>query len=178
MRVFVRAFLVGILVFFLVSGCTSKEGEEKEEARHRAPRFALKDLKGNTFRLEDLKGKVVLLNFFATWCGPCRQEVPELVKLYERFRDRGLEIVGISLDMEGAAVLDPFVKQYRIPYPIVLGTRQTVLDYGGVRGIPTSFLIDREGSIIEHFVGWRPARVIEAAVVEALDSKLAGVQHY
>jgi len=100
------------------------------------------------------------------------------VKLYERFRDRGLEIVGISLDMEGATVLDPFVKQYRIPYPIVLGTRQTVADYGGVRGIPTSFLLDREGIILQHFVGWRPARVIEAAVVEVLDSKLAGVQHY
>jgi peroxiredoxin len=173
----VRKLLFGTLVLLLVWGCAGKEEDDRGESRHRAPRFALKDLKGNTLRLENLRGKVVLLNFFATWCGPCRQEIPELVKLYERFRGKGLEIVGISLDMEGAAVLDPFIRQYMIAYPIVLGTRQTVVDFGGVRGIPTSFLIDSEGIIVEHYVGWRPAPVIEAAVVKALDSKLAKVKH-
>jgi peroxiredoxin len=176
--IWVRKFLLVILALPLVLGCGGKRDDEKGGTGAKAPGFVLENLKGGTLRLGDLRGKVVLLNFFATWCGPCREEIPELVKLHKRFKDRGLEIVGISLDMEGAAVLAPFKKRYMISYPIVLGTRQTVLDYGGIKGIPTSFLIDRKGMIIERFVGWRPAEVIEAAVVKALDSQPARAQHF
>ncbi len=170
MRFFARNFLAGIFILCIAVACTSGE-EDERLAASKAPQFALKDLKGNTLRLEDLKGRVVLLNFFATWCGPCRLEIPEFVKLHKRFKNEGLEIVGISLDMEGGAVLNPFVESYGIPYPIVIGTRQVVEDYGGIRGIPTSFLVDRDGSIAREFIGMYPAHVLEASVSELLARK-------
>ncbi|MDY6839455.1 MAG: TlpA disulfide reductase family protein [Thermodesulfobacteriota bacterium] len=176
MYVLVRAFLVGIVALLLVCGCTGKGDDDKQATHNRAPHFVVQDLRGKTLRLEDLRGKVVLLNFFATWCGPCRREIGELVKLYEKFRERGLEVVGVSLDMEGAAVLPPFVKHYNITYPVVIGTRKMVVDYGGISGVPTSFIIDRDGMIAEHFVGLRPAQVLEASVVELLKAKVARAQ--
>ena len=166
----VRRCLAGIFVFLLICGCTG-EKEDNKPVPNRAPHFALKDLRGKTLRLEDLRGKVVLLNFFATWCGPCRLEIPDLVRLHKKFRDKGLEIVGISLDMEGASILNPFVQRYGITYPVVMGTRQVVEDYGGIKGIPTSFLIDRNGSFAREFVGMYPGHMIEASVSELLARK-------
>jgi peroxiredoxin len=165
----IRTLRASTLLILLVWGCTSQG--DNNELPGRAPQFALKDLKGHTVRLEDLRGKVVLLNFFATWCAPCRQEIPDLERLYRRFNDQGLEIVGISLDMEGARLLNPFVQYYGITYPIVLGTREVVVDYGGIRGIPTSFLIDRTGRVAKHFVGFRPVQEFEQSVLELLGNK-------
>ncbi len=164
-----KRFLVSTFLLLLIWGCTSQA--DNDEPSDRAPQFALKDLTGHTLRLKDLKGKVVLLNFFATWCAPCRQEIPDLERLYKRFNDQGLEIVGISLDMEGAPLLNPFVQHYGITYPIVLGTREVVVDYGGIRGIPTSFLIDRDGRVAKHFEGFRPVHVFEQSVLELLGKK-------
>jgi peroxiredoxin len=164
-----KTLCASILLVLLIWGCTSQG--ENNELPGRAPQFALKDLKGHTLRLKDLRGRVVLLNFFATWCAPCRQEIPDLERLYKRFNDQGLEIVGISLDMEGASLLNPFVKYYGITYPVVLGTREVVVDYGGITGIPTSFLIDRDGRVAKHFVGFRPAQVFEQSVLELLGKK-------
>jgi cytochrome c biogenesis protein CcmG/thiol:disulfide interchange protein DsbE len=170
MKLFARAFLVGTFVTLLVCGCSDQEAQSGPASRA-APDFALKDLNGGICRLAELRGKVVVLNFFATWCGPCRQEIPDLVRLYERFRDNGLEIIGVSLDQEGEAVLRPFVKHYRISYPIVLGTRKVVLDYGGIKGIPTTFLIDHNGTISNYFVGLRPGYVIEESVRKLLKER-------
>ena len=178
MHILVRTFFVGIVALVLVCGCTGKGDDDKQATQNRAPHFAVQDLRGNTLRLEDLKGKVVLLNFFATWCGPCRGEIGDLVQLYEKFRDKGLEVVGVSLDMEGATVLAPFVKHYKITYPVVIGTRKMVVDYGGISGIPTSFIIDRDGMIAEHFIGLRPGQVLEASVVKLLKAKVARAQHF
>lgn len=167
MRSVHRIFLVSSLAILLIFGCTSEDGETRPSASL-APDFALKDLNGNTLHLKDLRGKVVLLNFFATWCAPCRQEIPVFIRLYEKLKDKGLEIVGIALDMQGAPLLNRFVRHYGITYTIVLGTREVVLDYGGIRGIPTSFVVDRNGVVVEHFVGLRPARVIEKSLMELL----------
>ena len=121
--------------------------------------------------MADLKGKVLILNFFATWCGPCRQEIPDLIRIYERFQDKGLEIIGVSLDQEGEAVLRPFIKRYGITYPVVLGTREVVVDFGGVQGIPTTYLIDHNGAISNYFVGLRPGYVIEESVRKLLKER-------
>ena len=169
-RVMLRAFVASILVLLLVCGCGGKE-EDSQSVSGPAPDFALEDLKGNTLRLEELRGKVVLLNFFATWCGPCRMEIPELIKLHKRFNAKGLEVVGISLDMEGAAALKPFVKNHGITYPILLGTRKVIVDYGNINAIPTSVLIDRNGMIAKFFVGMGPAPVLEASTVALLNKK-------
>jgi len=169
MRFNIRILLIGVIAVALIHGCGDEQkGNDASSARH-APHFALKSLKGNTLNLEDLRGKVVLLNFFATWCPPCRQEIPDFVRLYEKFKDKGLEIVGIALDMQGAAVLTPFVKHFKISYPVLLGTRKVVMDYGGIEGIPTTFFIDRDGFIAEHFVGLRPAMVLEKTITELID---------
>jgi len=170
MQFFARAFLVGALVTFSVCGCGGQE-DHSGPASRAAPDFALKDLNGGICRLAELRGKIVVLNFFATWCAPCRQEIPNFVRLYERFRDKGLEIIGVSLDQEGEAVLRPFVKHYGITYPIVLGTRKVVLDYGGIKGIPTTLLIDHNGTITNYFVGLRPGYVIEESVRKLLKER-------
>lgn len=158
-----RTLLVGIFVSLVMCACDGR-AERDELSLGKAPDFSLQDLNGRIYRLSDLRGRVIILNFFATWCGPCREEIPDFVRLHKRFNAKGLEIIGVSLDMEAGAVLGPFIRQYGIPYPIVLGTREAVLDYGGITGIPTTFVIDEKGAIIDHFVGWRPHHVIEESV--------------
>ncbi len=170
MKFFARTFLVSTLVTFLICGCSGQE-DRSGPASGAAPDFALKDLNGGICRLADLRGKVVVLNFFATWCGPCRQEIPDLVRLYKGFGDKGLEIIGVSLDQEGEAVLRPFIKRYGITYPIVVGTRDVILDYGGIKGIPTTFFIDHNGAITNYFVGLRPGYVIEESVRKLLKER-------
>jgi peroxiredoxin len=165
-----RTLLVNIFMALLVCGCGGGE-DRSGPPSHTAPDFALKDLNGRTYRLTDLKGRVVLLNFFATWCGPCRQEIPDFVQLHKRLNGKGLEVIGVSLDMEAGAVLGPFINRYGITYPIVLGTREVVVDYGGIRGIPTTFVIDDKGEISDYFVGLQPRHVIEESVTKLLKQR-------
>ncbi len=169
MRFIIRILIIGVTAIVLIHGCGDEPKENNASSAHHAPHFALKNLKGNTLDLEDLRGKVVLLNFFATWCPPCRQEIPDFVRLYEKFKDKGLEIVGIALDMQGVEVLTPFVRHFKISYPVLLGTRKVVMDYGGIEGIPTTFFIDRNGFIVEHFVGLRPAMILEKTITELIN---------
>jgi thiol-disulfide isomerase/thioredoxin len=164
-----RIRFVGLTMAALLLFACGDDGGKGGTAGHRpAPDFALKDLQGGILRLEDFRGKVVILNFFATWCAPCRQEVPELIQLRKKFLDEGLEIVGISLDMEGATVLKPFARHFRIPYPIVIGTRDVVSDYGGIEGVPTTFFVDREGFIVNRVIGLVPRQRLEQAVASLL----------
>ena len=165
-----RSLLVIIFTAVLICGCGGGE-DGSGPPSHTAPDFALKDLNGRTYRLTDLKGRVVLLNFFATWCGPCRQEIPDFVQLHKRLNGKGLEVIGVSLDMEAGAVLGPFINRYGITYPIVLGTREVVVDYGGIRGIPTTFVIDDKGEISDYFVGLQPRHVIEESVTKLLKQR-------
>ncbi|MES0362755.1 MAG: TlpA disulfide reductase family protein [Desulfobacteria bacterium] len=165
-----RTLLVNIFMALLICGCGGGE-DRSGPPSNTAPDFALKDLNGRTYRLTDLKGRVVLLNFFATWCGPCRQEIPDFVQLHKRFNGEGLEVIGVSLDMEAGAVLGPFINRYGITYPIVLGTREVVVDYGGIRGIPTTFVIDDKGKISDYFVGLQPRHVIEESVTKLLKQR-------
>jgi peroxiredoxin len=159
-----------ILVFLGFWGCSNQE-ENLNAFSNRAPHFTLQDIHGNTLRLKDLRGKVVLLNFFATWCAPCIEETPDFVRLHGKFRAQGFEIIGIGLDMEGAAALAPFAKRFRIPYPILVGTRKVVVDYGDIKGVPESFFIDRNGYIVESFKGVRPAHMLEKTIIQLLEQK-------
>lgn len=171
MRLLARVFFTCTFLIFLICACSSQAGDSGAQASNAAPDFVLKDLNGGVHRMSDLRGNVVLLNFFATWCGPCRQEIPEFVEMYRRLRHEGLEIIGVSLDQGGASVLMPFVKHYKIDYPIVLGTSKVVTDFGGVKGIPNTFLIDRNGAISDHFVGYQPGYIVEASVKKLLRQK-------
>lgn len=118
-----------------------------------ATAWELKDVDGKTIKLADFKGKVVILDFWATWCPPCRAEIPSFVDLQTKYKDKGLQVIGISMDEGGPAVLKPFIEKNKINYPIVIGTQKTTEDYGGIEGIPTTFIINKEGKIVGKHVG-------------------------
>jgi thiol-disulfide isomerase/thioredoxin len=115
--------------------------------------FTLPDLSGKMVRLEDFRGSVVLLNFFATWCGPCREEMPGLEQLYRAYARKGLVVVGISSDVQGQEVVAPFVKQYGLSFPVLLDPKDTLSQPYRIRGIPTIYLLDRHGRVAGMHVG-------------------------
>lgn len=113
--------------------------------RRPAPDFALKDAGGQSVKLSDFKGKVVVLNFWATWCGPCTLEIPWFEQFEQQYRSKGLEIVGVSMDEEGWGVVKPYIAEHKINYRVLLGNDSVGQLYGGVDSLPTTFIIDREG---------------------------------
>ncbi|MFZ0388889.1 MAG: TlpA disulfide reductase family protein [Calditrichia bacterium] len=136
----------------------------------KAPDFTLRNSSGKEIRLSDYKGKVVILDFWATWCGPCRMEIPSFVEMRENYNDKGLEIIGVSLDRDGWQAVNPFVQQYKINYPIVLGTQQIVADYGGINAIPTTFIINKNGEIVDKVIGYKPKSYFENTIQKLLNS--------
>jgi peroxiredoxin len=115
-----------------------------------APDFALKDIAGNEVKLADYKGKVVALNFWATWCGPCNLETPWLVELREQYHKQGFEIIGVSVDSLNEydpAEVSAFIKKHKVGYPVVMATKEMVDAFGPVTGLPTTLVIDRQGKI-------------------------------
>jgi thiol-disulfide isomerase/thioredoxin len=122
-----------------------------------APAFQLKDLDGKDLTLESSKGKVVLLNFWATWCGPCREEIPGLIALQDRYKDR-LQIIGLVVDDDDAKEVRKVVDTEGINYPVALADDQTRFNYGGIFALPTVFVINNEGRVVQKHVGlYNPA---------------------
>lgn len=115
--------------------------------------FTLPDLSGRPVPLEDFRGSVVLLNFFATWCGPCREEMPAIETLYRAYADQGLVVVGISSDVQGKRVVEPFVENYGLTFPVLLDAEDTLSKPYRIRGIPTVYLLDRHGRVAGRHVG-------------------------
>jgi thiol-disulfide isomerase/thioredoxin len=135
-----------------------------------APDFTLTDVStGKPFSLSSHRGKVVLIDFWATWCGPCRMAIPHLIELQREYRHKGLQVVGVSLDQQGPAVVKPFYQQWKMNYAVVVDDTGTVArDYGGIRSIPTALLLDKHGRVLTGFVGYRPKEEYEAAIKAAL----------
>ena len=131
-----------------------------------APGFELLDLSGASVTLEDTQGQVRLLDFWATWCAPCREEIPMLKELHAEYGDQGLAIISIA--DETADELQPFVDEHDIDYVNLVGNEQVNLAYG-VLGLPTAYLVDREGRIVEFFVGAKPRRILEEKIRELLE---------
>ena len=123
-------------------------------AQERAPNFSLTTSSGQTVELKKLQGKAVVVNFWATWCGPCRAEIPGMAEIYGKYKNRGVEIVGVSLDDRGWTVVNPFVQKLGIPYPVVLGNDEIVQAYGGIDAIPTTFFVDKKGTVVKKHVGY------------------------
>jgi len=134
------------------------------EVGSQAPSFTLPDMDGKPVASSSLKGKVVILDFWATWCGPCRQEVPDLVRLQSKYRGQGLEIVGLALDAGGAKDVRPFMDEHDVNYTMLLGNEDVARAYDHVQMIPTTFVIDRSGKIVRRFIGVTAPEVFEETI--------------
>ncbi|HKI77492.1 MAG TPA: TlpA disulfide reductase family protein [Ignavibacteriaceae bacterium] len=159
---------ITLLVFASVTiiGCANKNANENKDSgkntntakvsnnssSEKAPDFELETTQGNNVKLSDYRGKVVIVDFWATWCGPCRRGIPDLVQLQKNYKDE-LVVIGISLDTDTRSDVEPFVKEFGINYPIVYGNNEVVHNYGDIQAIPTSFVINQKGEIVTSFVG-------------------------
>jgi peroxiredoxin len=152
--------VAALMVVLVLAGCshTGETGVEAaslkpEDKRNAAPEFTLKDANGTTVTLADYKGKVVLLNFWATWCGPCKIEIPWFVEFEQQYKDRGFAVLGVAMDEEGWDIVRPYITEKRVNYRILMGTDQVAQLYGGVESLPTTFMLDREGRIASTHIG-------------------------
>ena len=136
-----------------------------------APDFTLESLDGRNVRLSDLRGKAVLLNFWATWCGPCKIETPWLVELQSQYGSQGLQVVGIAMDDSGKAEIARFAREMGMNYPVLLGKEAVGDAYGGVPALPESFFIGRDGKIVDRIMGIDSKSVIEDAIKKALNTQ-------
>jgi peroxiredoxin len=179
-----KLFCLILVLTFIAAGCKKKESEPQQQDQAKveaeekptgdkappgpsaksAPSFTLQDLKGNQISLSDFKGKVVVLDFWATWCPPCVKEIPHFIELYKQYKDQGFAMVGISVDREGISVVKSFTRKYQINYPILMTDGQVQKAYGGIPSIPTTFVIDSAGNIRRKYVGYRDKAVFEADI--------------
>ncbi len=133
-----------------------------------APDFELKSLDGGTEKLSDYRGKIVLLNFWATWCAPCRVEMPTLIGLYEKYHKQGLEIIGVSMDDGGQERVAKYVNEMKINYPILLGNSSVADNYGGLRLLPQTVFITRDGNIVQTMIGIQSRKDFETVIEQLL----------
>ncbi|MDA0746360.1 MAG: TlpA disulfide reductase family protein [bacterium] len=147
---------------------------KKGTGRAVAAEFELKDLDGNLVRLSDFEGQVRIVDFWATWCPPCRAEIPHFRALYEKYKDQGVAVIGISLDRGGVDVVREFVNREKVNYPTVMGDAKTVKAYGNVQSIPTTFVIDQDGRIYRKYVGYRDQDVFEEDIKVLLNILATG----
>jgi peroxiredoxin len=136
-----------------------------------APDFSLESLDGSSVRLSDLRGKAVLLNFWATYCGPCKIEMPWFVDLQKQYGSQGLQIVGVAMDDASKDDIAKFAKEMGVNYPILIGKEAVGEAYGGVNVLPETFLIGRDGKIVDKIIGLRGKSEIEDSIKKALDTR-------
>ena len=147
------------VLLLLIGYCIRCSEGQKETANSNlqvAPDFTLTDLNGRSGKLSDYRGKVVILDFWATWCGPCRMLIPHFKDLHARYKGNGFEVVGVAMDRGGLRVVKPFVEKHAINYTNYLGNTDVAMKYGGLRGIPTTFVLTKDGRIFKKYVGVPP----------------------
>jgi thiol-disulfide isomerase/thioredoxin len=150
-------------------GVPTKPSEAEPARAYQSPDFTLTEVvSGKPLKLSSLKGKIVLLDFWATWCPPCRAEIPHFIDLQKEFGSKGLQVVGLSVDQQAERV-PGFIKNFGINYPVVVdGTGRLSQEYGGITGIPTTFLLGKDGSVLGKWVGYNSKEVFEEAIRKAL----------
>lgn len=158
------SLVTALLLLFLIFDDNKAFPGSSPSVNDAAPYFSLKDMQGAELKLSELKGKVVLINFWASWCPQCRNEIPGFQKVYEAYKNRGFAIIAVDLDDVTPAAL----RQLRLTYPVVRADEKVVKDYGGIKGIPTSFLVGKDGKIIRKVRGEYPESSLRADLENAL----------
>lgn len=156
MKKAILLLVAGLVSIFALANCVVAQNVGSA-----APQFTLKDINGRNVNLADYKGKVIILDFWATWCPPCRDEIPDFIALQNEYGKKGLQVIGISVDREGVKVVKPFYEKMGMNYPVLLTDGKVETAYGGIRAIPTTFIIDKKGSIAKKYVGFQPKSVFE-----------------
>lgn len=161
-----RVVSAGLVATLVASAALMPEKERKPAAE-----FSLPTATGSTLKLSDLKGKVVLLNFWATWCGPCKAEIPWFIEFQKAYEAQGFTIVGVSMDDDGWRVVKPYVKSSGMNYPVLLGNDKMADSYGGVDAMPTTMMIDRNGKISAIHSGLAGKDVYRQEILDLLKAK-------
>ena len=179
--IYTSVFIAIVLMLFIVNnaGSEPKEGPYppnyqpiSQPKTEKAADFTLPTVDGKNLKLSDYKGKVVVIDFWATWCGPCRRGIPDLVDLKKKYESKGLEVIGISVDQANTKAQVPsFVKNMGINYPIVYTNDQVPQLYGGIEYIPTSFVIGKNGNILASHQGLVSKQILESEIEKALAAK-------
>ncbi len=158
----VKKNIVFILLtgLMLLTGCLAAGQNESKKA----PDFSLQDVKDNTIRLSDYTGKVVILNFFATWCPPCREEIPDFIDIVNTTDKERFVIIGISVEKGDAGTVKRFAAENRINYPVLIDDGFVSKTYGFINSVPTTFIIDRNGNITEKIIGSRTKTEFEGKI--------------
>jgi cytochrome c biogenesis protein CcmG/thiol:disulfide interchange protein DsbE len=133
-----------------------------------APDFSLEDAGGNKVTLSDLKGQVVLLNFWATWCGPCKIEMPWFIDFQRKYKDQGFTVVAVSLDEEGWDVVRPYAEEMQLNFPVVVGSEELATKFGEMPALPTTFIINKQGEIVDSHMGLVDRSVYEEQIESLL----------
>ena len=166
------SLFAALLAVAALAGCSTPASRASD-----VPQFSFTSLEGKTVAMKDLGNKVVIVDFWATWCGPCREEIPHLNELYSELKGKGLEIVGISMDTDGTDGVKDFAREFRMQYPIVMGDENVAESFGGIIGLPTTFIIDRNGRIAKKYVGLPPAGAMAKIVKDLVAGALADAIH-
>ena len=168
--VFLAAVVVIVGLYCYRRHARGTPGSARVPQHREAPDFTLPLVDGGQLQLSSYRGKIVLLDFWATWCVPCREETPHFVELQRKYGDRGLQIIGVSMD-DSPDPVRPFYQQFQMNYPVVMGTADVGVAYGGVLGLPIAFLIDREGRIYSKHIGATDRTVFENEISRLLEPR-------
>jgi peroxiredoxin len=156
-------FLFGIILFLNQNvqadgreeGLFSKVGIIPIKGEKKAPDFSLQDLNGKKFGLNQFKGKVIFINFWATWCGPCKEEMPSMEVLHQQFKEKNFILLAVSVDYGGQKLVKEFINKYQYTFPVLIDPKCNTLDLFQVKGIPATFLIDKKGRMVGKAIGPR-----------------------
>lgn len=157
------------IVAVLLAICPFLASQTAPHVGQRAPDFALTDSTGSPIKLSELKGKVVLLDFWATWCGGCKVEIPWYMEFETKYAKKGLATIGVSMDDDGWKSVKPFLQEHKINYPIVIGTQDVANEYGGLPSLPMTLLIDRSGKVAESHPGMVNKEEFENKIKQLLE---------